>query len=382
MTPTNTLNARTGEAIAQVQDATAAKKCWTCGCFHSSVKVIWETLPDDSPEALKDAIEAARDTLQGIDYDCLGCEVCYPALAINALEIEADACPTEEVEERVGWPPLPGDYSVSRYTSSVAVCTLTDGGLSHRIASERSLDVAISGTLQTENLGIERVILNVLANPNIRFLILCGQDSRNTVGHLPGQSMVALSHNGLDESGRIIDALGKRPLIRNISKEAVEHFRRTVEVVDLVGSTDLVRIGEAIRTHADRRLGPAEPFEPERVVRPIQGYIPDRMTSDPAGYFVVYVDRERRCLSLEHYGTNGVINAVIDGRNAAELSTPAVERGFVSRLDHAAYLGKELARAEQALLLDTPYVQDAAPEHRTTESRGCGCESTSGGCTQ
>jgi tetrahydromethanopterin S-methyltransferase subunit A len=34
--------------------------------------------------------------------------------------------------------------------------------------------VALVGTLQTENLGIERVIGNVLANPHIRLLLVCG----------------------------------------------------------------------------------------------------------------------------------------------------------------------------------------------------------------
>ena len=239
MTSVKSLNTVTDEAIGQIQEATAAKKCWTCRCFHSSLQAIEETFQEACPEALRGAIEAANNTLQAVKYDCLGCEVCYPAVAINALEIEADACPTEEAEARDGWPPLPGNYTVCRYQSPVAVCTLTDSELSGRIASEQEVDVAVAGTMQTENLGIERIILNVLANPNIRFLVVCGPDSRKTIGHLPGQSLVALAHNGLDDSGRIIGARGKRPLLRNTPPEAVEHFRRTVEVIDLVGCADI-----------------------------------------------------------------------------------------------------------------------------------------------
>jgi tetrahydromethanopterin S-methyltransferase subunit A len=53
---------------------------------------------------------------------------------------------------------------------------------------------------------------------------------------------------------------------------------------------------------------------------------------------------------------------VIDGDTAAEVYTPAIERGLLSRLDHAVYLGRELARAERALMTDEPYIQDSAPE--------------------
>ena len=116
-------------------------------------------------------------------------------------------------------------------------------------------------------------------------------------------------------------------------------------------------------------------------MKPLKGYVPERMVSDPAGYFVVYVDRQQQLLSLEHYQNNGVLDIIIEGQTAAELYIPAVENGLVSRLDHAAYLGRELARAEQALLSDTPYAQDAAPEQETDRvvTPTCRCGSTDGG---
>ena len=64
------------------------------------------------------------------------------------------------------------------------------------------------------------------------------------------------------------------------------------------------------------------------------------MVPDPAGYFVVYVDQSRRLLSLEHYRNNGMLDTVIEGKSAAELYTPSIERNLVSSLDHAAYLGR------------------------------------------
>ncbi|MGQ9469661.1 MAG: hypothetical protein ACUVTD_07585 [Nitrososphaerales archaeon] len=34
----------------------------------------------------------------------------------------------------------------------------------------------LAGTLQTANIGLEKIIANVVANPNIRYLILCGKE--------------------------------------------------------------------------------------------------------------------------------------------------------------------------------------------------------------
>lgn len=372
------------EAARQLQEAAAATKCWPCGCLHHSLAAIEKAFPDGKcPAGLDSALRTARERLVPIRYECLGCEVCYPALAVNALSradgaaaLEVEGCAAAPALERMGWPPLPGDYTVLRYRAPVAVCTLTDETLASVLAAAVGPEVAMVGTLQTENLGIERVITNVLANPHIRFLVVCGTDSRQAIGHLPGQSIVALARSGLNERSRIVGAAGKRPVLRNIPPAAVEHFRRTVEVVDLVNNDDVPTILDTARSCRERNTGPAEPFAAERVLAPLRGHLPGRMVSDPAGYFVVYVDRARGLLSLEHYRNDGLLDTVIEGATAAELYIPAVEMGLVSRLDHAAYLGGELARAERALEHREPYVQDAAPE----QSEGSAAAVTDSGC--
>ena len=177
---------------------------------------------------------------------------------------------------------------------------------------------------------------------------------------------------------RIIGAQGKRPILRNVSCDAVEHFRSTVEIVDLIGETSVPKILDATKNCASRNPGPVEPFAGTRSVATIAGYVPQRMISDPAGYFVVFPDRGRRLLTLEHYRNNGVLDIVFEGHTPAELYIPAIERNLISRLDHAAYLGKELARAEQAMLNGGSYIQDAAPElptvnEHSTKPPACGC---------
>jgi tetrahydromethanopterin S-methyltransferase subunit A len=358
------------EAIAPFGEAAGAKKCWSCGCLHGAIVAAERAFGEGAtPTSLARALAAARARLLDVRYDCLGCAVCHAARALDALGRvpgtrleDLDGCQTGPVAERAGWPPLAGSYTVLRSRAPVAVCTLTDDRLVTAITREAPESVAVVGTLQTENLGIERLITNVVANPSVRFLIVAGADSRDVVGHLPGQSLLALARSGVDERGRIIGAHGKRPVLRNIALEAIEHFRRSVEVVDLVGHGEARTVFEAAKRCADHDPGPASAFTAMPLTALISGYLPERTTSDPAGYFVLYVDRARRVLSLEHYENDGCLDAIVEGRTAAEVYTPIVERGLVSRLDHAAYLGRELARAEHALAAGIRYVQDAAPE--------------------
>ena len=53
--------------------------------------------------------------------------------------------------------------------------------------------VAIYGSLKTENIGIEKIVANVISNPHIRYLIVCGDDIR---GHSSGSSLITLQKNG------------------------------------------------------------------------------------------------------------------------------------------------------------------------------------------
>jgi tetrahydromethanopterin S-methyltransferase subunit A len=384
------------EAVRQLGEAASAKKCWHCGCLHGSLRAIGEAIPEKKrPEALGEVMATARSRLRELKYDCLGCEVCFPAVAVNALGVEGDACPSEPVQAREGWPALPGSYTVLRFHAPVAVCTLTDETLMRELVATADSNLAIVGTMQTENLGIERLILNTIANPNVRFLILCGDDSRQVVGHLPGATLLALAGAGVDENLRIIGAPGKRAVLRNINREAIEHFRRTVQMVDLIGEKFAGRVVKTAGSCAKQNPGPAQKYSGVRSIETVAGYLPTKMVSDPNGYFVVFPDRQRRLLLLEHYGNDGVLDVVIEGKSPAEVYIPAAERALVSRLDHAAYLGKELARAEQALEAGVAYVQDAAPEDGSgskqlppvaannlipgrRKNSGCGCGSCCG----
>jgi len=80
------------------------------------------------------------------------------------------------------------------------------------------------------------VVANIVANPRIRFLFVCGKEE---VGHMPGEAIQALSKNGVDKRMRIRDCKSAVPFLCNISLEAIERFMEQVEIVNHVDISDM-----------------------------------------------------------------------------------------------------------------------------------------------
>ena len=370
--------------------ATHFKKCHVCGCQQGLVNALIgqvEHFPNTVRPDLVEALQASRATFGPQQYDCLGCKTCYPGLVSRELakshpDVETESsCETDstEAERDHGWPSLPGQYRVFRYQAPVAVCALNSLPLYQELSEQPVAGISLVGSLVTENLGIERIVHNVLENPNIRYLLLCGRDSEGQVGHLPGQSLLSLLEKGVDGQGRILGAQGRRPILKNIPLQAVEAFRRQVKAVDRIG----VEEASQLRREA---AGLAEKCEPvfegggsfAVKVPVIEASIPQPLVLDPSGYFVVIPDPARQRLTVEHYSNQGLLQHVLLGDNIGALYSKIVELGLLSRLDHACYLGKELARASHCLSNGEPYIQDAAPqpvvegERKEASDRACG----------
>ncbi len=84
---------------------------------------------------------------------------------------------------------------------------------------------------------------------------------------------------------------------------------------------------------------------------------------------------------VEHYTNQGMLDCILEGTSTGALYAEAIERQLVTRLDHAAYLGRELARAERSLLDGTPFVQDAAPGDLAAPVAKSACSGSSCGCS-
>ena len=84
-------------------------------------------------------------------------------------------------------------------------------------------------------------------------------------------------------------------------------------------------------------------------------------TLDPKGVFKVAVDREGEKIVALHFATAEADKPsnIIKGETAESVYAKIVEMELVTRLDHAAYLGSELAKAEVSLKTGKEYIQDS-----------------------
>jgi tetrahydromethanopterin S-methyltransferase subunit A len=138
--------------------------------------------------------------------------------------------------------PWGGEFTPCTVTGCVAVVLLN-------ISYIPSDEVAVYGYLKTENIGIEKIVANVISNPHIRYLVVCGDDIR---GHRSGSSLIALHKNGIDFQHRIVDAPGAIPYIENLHEEAIHRFRDQIAIVDLLGVTDKQTLDHAIELYIQK----------------------------------------------------------------------------------------------------------------------------------
>ncbi|WP_440950928.1 tetrahydromethanopterin S-methyltransferase subunit A [Methanosphaerula subterraneus] len=148
------------------------------------------------------------------------------------------------------YPPEEGRYLRGNDFSPVAVVIVLNADedkippeIEHLVRIGVETGAALSGTVQTPNIGFEKLIWNIVGNPNIRFLVLGGPESE---GHATGAALKALFANGIDEQSRIIGSDAPFPVLYNIPRPVVDRFLDQVTLVDCQFQ-DAATLREAIR---------------------------------------------------------------------------------------------------------------------------------------
>ena len=260
------------------------------------------------------------------------------------------------------WPVIAGSYKVGDPAGPVAVCALTSERLVNPLVGLPG--VAIAGMVYTANLGITRIVVNITANPAIRFLLICGRDSPL---FKPGQSLVALSEHGVDDEKKIVGAAGYDPVLATLSPDQIKQFRKQVEVLDWTGEEDVEVLRENIsglfarspgvfKREGGTAAGPIAAGENFVSIRP--GGQREPLVYDPKGYFVISLDREQEEIVLRHYLPDHTPAHEMRGRGATSMLLGLLREGLVTQLSHAGYLGEELAKAQTALQFGLRYDQD------------------------
>lgn len=147
------------------------------------------------------------------------------------------------------WPVEKGRYLLGDPKSPIAVAVILNTPYNEISREERALlegaaerGAAIAGFLQTANIGIAKLLLNLAANKGIRYLVLAGRES----GHGTGEAVRALFARGVDEGMAIVGAKALDAVVRGVPREAVEEIRKRVRLVDITGAVDAKRLEEAI----------------------------------------------------------------------------------------------------------------------------------------
>jgi len=128
-------------------------------------------------------------------------------------------------------------YMGNKYHPCAVLVPLDDEVGREIIRHVVDMGVAVAGFCKTANVGLEKVVCNVLANPNIRWIVVAGHENP---GHRSGKAIIMLARYGVDpHTRRIMCRDGPcrdipTGYLPNIPLYAVERFRRQVTVVDLL----------------------------------------------------------------------------------------------------------------------------------------------------
>jgi tetrahydromethanopterin S-methyltransferase subunit A len=155
-----------------------------------------------------------------------------------------------KVKPHPDYPPEDGRYLRGNDYSPVVVAIIlncdadkTPVELEKLMRAGVEAGAALSGSVQTPNIGFEKMVCNIVANTNIRYLILGGPESQ---GHLTGDALKSLFRYGVDEKKRILETEAPDAVLYNLPMEMITRFRKQVSLIDLQFEGDLEQIRKAV----------------------------------------------------------------------------------------------------------------------------------------
>jgi tetrahydromethanopterin S-methyltransferase subunit A len=401
------------KVYSEIQRGMKLSRCRKCGCMRGTLGNLKASLPllklKDAKELLKNVHEW-EEQLEPQEYPCFGCKYCIPPEAMTILTnkypvlASATLSSCEITIDTSSWPPVEGEYTVLNASAPVAVSTLSSTKLEDKIVKLNPEGLCIVGKTETENIGIDKIVKNVITNPSISYVILTGKD---TAGHQPGKAILALWENGVDKNMRIVGSNGRRPILKNVSRTEINKFRKQVQIEDMIGTENSRSIAKRVKELAlaastaksssgcgcsDDSCNPAavafsmpvmtapasgcgcgdvcadEPAKVKKASRK-SALVPtvkakkiskSSVKLDKAGYFVILLSKKNSEIIVEHYSYDNKLLRKIEGKRGRDIYFAIINNKWVSELSHAAYLGKELLRAELSIEKGFKFVQDGA----------------------
>jgi tetrahydromethanopterin S-methyltransferase subunit A len=262
------------------------------------------------------------------------------------------------------WPFVAGRYFVIDDTAPVIVVLPDNDTLAESLAALSVNGLCMISAACRGVSDVEKMIRNVEANLSVHCIVLAGGAEGREYPAVEALCAIFDDDKSISEKARRI-AHGARGKLKAFDFAALQKRVHVVNMLDCVEIDKIVAgvikygtegqrpdAGFVVQGH-DTTLGVQRVIAPAGIAHDYQ--------NDKAGRFVIGTDD--KSIVLEHYNAKGELLRLIQGATARDLCIMLIRNGWVSRLDHAAYLGRELSLAEIAIQQGVPYVRNTeAPE--------------------
>ncbi len=319
-----------------------------------------------SPESAKTIVEEVKSVIDlPVSIDTLDPPEIEAAVDAGAdLVLSVDAGNMDEVAPHVSDVPV-----------VVLPSNMREGFIPHG-ASER-VALLIENIERATELGIERIIADPVLEPAIKpglleslmaYRLFRDLDARTPVLYGLGNVTELIDVDSVGVNG-ILAALAAEveaqllfiPEHSTKAKGSVRETSRAAKMMYLAKrrETPPKDLGIDALVLKEKRWGELQ-FDESSVsgARVIQAALEEDGAMDRLGWYKILVDRTNDDIVAIHFDRSESPDAVVRGKNAQEVYQTIIREGLVGRLDHAAYLGKELHKAELAVILGRSYVQD------------------------
>jgi tetrahydromethanopterin S-methyltransferase subunit A len=259
------------------------------------------------------------------------------------------------------WPFESGKYHVVDTSAPVVVVTPGQEALASDLAAFSVRGLCMTSAACRNATDIEKLVRNLESNRAINFLVLAAGNEAVSPGVEALRVLVGGEKGASEKAASLVHAVRGR-----LKALDVAGLEQRVKLVDMLDCADVDKIIATVNRLESTARRPDTGFVVqkhdttlgiERVIAATD--IVHVHTPDKAGRFTVRI--EKQSIVLEHFNSKDELLRVIEGKTARDLYITLIRNGWVTKLDHAAYLGRELALAEAALRIGSSYAQDVAP---------------------
>ncbi len=255
------------------------------------------------------------------------------------------------------WPFVRGDYTVLDPAAATIVVTVDDRSIAKELVAAAPQGLSMVADLHSAT-DAANLLHAVRANLATQTLICVGDAADKP------PLAAALLKLGRDEevpagqAGSLMNTIAAQ-----LDSTDLATLRKRIDFIDMLGCSDIAKIVGRIAKERSTAQDSNAGFVTRTTDTGVDHLLVPRNVNleirpDKTGHFRVRI--EEHSIIVDHLSGKDDLLRVVEGKTARDICLTLIRNGWVSRLEHAAYLGRELARAEFAVRNGHTYKQDAA----------------------